>query len=241
MATASEASSIAANLDDVQRRITTAAQSAGRAGDSVKLIVVSKGRSEDQIRAAYQAGQRAFGENRVEEALPKTEALADLEGLEWHMVGHIQSRKTSEVAVWADWVHSVDRLKIARRLNDQYDGDLPLPIFLECNVSGEVSKYGWNMAEEAHWPELVGDLETVLSYTRMQVVGLMTMAPWTSEQTIIRSTFRRLRLLRDHLQEKVGRELPYLSMGMTADFEVAIQEGATHVRIGTAVFEGDQP
>jgi pyridoxal phosphate enzyme (YggS family) len=238
MATSSEINSIAANLREVQQRIKSAAQNAGRESDSVQLIVVSKGRSVEEIRAAYQAGQRAFGENRVEDAHPKVEALADLSDLEWHMVGHIQSRKTANVAAWANWVHSVDRLKIARRLNDQYARDLQLPIFLECNVSGEESKYGWDMLHEEQWPDLAEHLKMILGFTRVEVVGLMTMAPWTSDQMLIRSTFGRLRQLRDYLQTECGRELPYLSMGMTADFELAIEEGATHVRIGTAVFEG---
>jgi pyridoxal phosphate enzyme (YggS family) len=164
--------------------------------------------------------------------------LADLADLEWHMVGHIQSRKTADVAMWSDCVHSVDRFKIARRLNDQYSGDRPLPIFLECNVSGEQSKYGWDMAEENRWPLLVDDLENMLAYKQLDIIGLMTMAPWTENDQIVRSTFRKLRELRDFLQERVGRALPSLSMGMTADFEIAVQEGATHVRIGTAVFEG---
>lgn len=241
METTNEEKSIKANLQDVRRRIASAAQTAGRASDQVELVVVSKGRTVEQIRAAYQAGQRVFGENRVEEALPKNEALADLVDLEWHMVGHIQSRKTADVAAWADCVHSVDRLKIAHRLNEQYEGELPLPIFLECNVSGEESKYGWDMADEEQWPELVESLETLLGYSRLRVVGLMTMAPWTSDQSIVRTTFHQLRLLRDHLQDHSGLTLPYLSMGMTADFELAILEGATHLRIGTAVFEGAQP
>lgn len=233
-----ESNSIAANLDAVKDRIAYAAASVGRKTDSIKLIVVSKGRSVDQIRAVYQAGQRAIGENRVEEALSKRKALADLANLEWHMVGHIQSRKTVDVAVWADCVHSVDRVKIARRLHDQYAGDLPLPVFLECNVSGEESKYGWAMASENQWPRLAEDLKTMLDFSRLNIVGLMTMAPLTHDEAVLRTTFHRLRQLRDFLQREAGRELDFLSMGMTADFEIAIQEGATHVRIGTAVFDG---
>jgi pyridoxal phosphate enzyme (YggS family) len=229
---------IADNLESVRSRIARAAESVGRPADSVRLVVVSKGRTVDQMRAVYQAGQRALGENRVEEAALKYEALADLGDIEWHMVGHIQSRKTAEVVEWADWVHSVDRVKIARRLSEQYTGQQPLPIFLECNVSGEESKYGWDMADQTRWPMLAEDLETMLDYSQLRIVGLMTMAPWTSDDGIVRSTFQTLRRLRDFLQEQVGREFPFLSMGMTADFEIAIQEGATHVRIGTAVFEG---
>jgi pyridoxal phosphate enzyme (YggS family) len=233
-----EMNSIADNLRSVESRIGKAAGSVGRSTDDVELVVVTKGRSMEQIRAVYQAGQRVIGENRVEEALSKQEALADLTDLEWHMIGHIQSRKTADVALMADCVHSVDRVKIARRLNDQYSGAQPLPIFLECNVSGEESKYGWNMAEESQWPRLVDEVKTMLSYDRLSILGLMTMAPWTDDDQIVRSTFRKLRELRDELQMQVGRPFPSLSMGMTADFEIAVQEGATHVRIGTAVFEG---
>jgi pyridoxal phosphate enzyme (YggS family) len=230
---------VAANLQSVQRRIAQAAESVGRSADEVELVVVTKGRTLDQIRAVYQAGQRDIGENRVEEALTKQEALADLAEIKWHMVGHIQSRKTADVAVFADCVHSVDRVKIARRLNDQYAGDQPLPIFLECNVSGEESKYGWDMAGESEWLRMVEDLEGMLAYERLDIQGLMTMAPWTDDDQIVRSTFRRLKDLRDFLQEQVGRAFPSLSMGMTADFEIAVQEGATHVRLGTAIFEAD--
>ncbi len=235
------ASAIRENVDRVLERIAAAARRAGRDPAEVQLVAVTKGQSPEVICLGYEAGLRDFGENRVEEALPKISALADLAGVRWHMIGHIQSRKACAVPGPFALVHSVDREKIARLL-DRFaaEAGLRLPALLECNVSGESSKEGWRLDAPNSWASALEGLRTVVSLPHLQVGGLMTMAPWTEDEERVRETFRRLRELRDHLAARLPGEWGMLSMGMTDDFEVAIEEGATCVRIGRAVF-GPRP
>lgn len=231
------ASAIRVNVDRVLGRIAAVARNVGRDPAAVQLVAVTKGQPPEVIRLGYEAGLRDFGETRVEEALPKISALTDLGEARWHMIGHIQSRKARAVPGWFAMVHSVDREKIARLL-DRFaaEAGLRLPVLLECNVSGEVSKAGWRLDARSSWESALEGLRSVVSLPHLQVRGLMTMAPWTQDKERVRETFRRLRELRDYLAARLPGEWGMLSMGMTDDFEVAIEEGATCVRIGRALF-----
>ncbi len=229
-----------ANLDHVLRRMAEAAGRSNRAAESVRLIAVTKGQPADVVRMAHAAGVRDIGENRVEEALTKQAALADLTDLRWHLIGHLQSRKAGAVPGAFVLVHSIDRPKIAGALDRRAaEGGLRVPALLECNVSGEATKDGWDARPGADRAALVEALRAAAGLPNLDVSGLMTMAPWTRDQTELRSVFRRLRELRDECAAGSDR-WPELSMGMTDDFELAIEEGATMVRIGRALF-GERP
>ncbi|RMF42406.1 MAG: YggS family pyridoxal phosphate-dependent enzyme [Anaerolineae bacterium] len=229
-------STIADRYHAVRARIAEAALRAGRSPQDVQLVVVTKGHPVEAIREAVQAGARTLGENYVEEALPKLAALGEAR-LSWHMIGHVQSRKARLVAENFAWVHSLDRLKLARRLHVIADAQgKRLPVLLECNVSGEASKFGWPAWDEAAWPALCESLREVLTLPGLEVRGLMTMAPYAADPEAARPVFRRLRRLRDYLREVFPEtQWQHLSMGMSGDFEIAIEEGATIVRIGTAI------
>ncbi|OGO13627.1 MAG: YggS family pyridoxal phosphate enzyme [Chloroflexi bacterium RBG_13_68_17] len=233
---------IARNLTEVHERIAAAARHAARDPQAVRLVVVTKGRSADEIRAVYMAGARAFGENRVEEGLPKIAALRDLVEVGWHMIGHVQSRKARQVAPAFAWMHSVDRLKIARLLDQAVvTAAVRLKVFLECNVSGEESKTGWLLADRSRWEAVLPEFEQIARLPGLDVRGLMTMAPWTPRMEQARPVFATLRELQSFVCTRLGVGWSELSMGMTDDFEVAVEEGATSVRIGRAVFEGVRP
>lgn len=238
-----------ANLRSVQERIAAAAARAGRDAGEITLVAVTKMESPDAIMTAYELGQKHFGENRLEEAQEKVGELPD--DVVWHMIGHIQSRKARDVVPLFHWVHSVDRLKIARRL-DRYAADLagPLPVLLECNVSGEESKYGFaadRWAEDgpqgqAQRQALFAAVSDMVELPNLRLEGLMTMAPIVEDPELARPVFRQLRVLRDDLAAAFpGAGWSHLSMGMTDDFEVAIEEGATMVRVGRAIFEPGRP
>jgi hypothetical protein len=225
------------NVVDVQARISQAAERAGRSRDGVRLVAISKGQSVEKIRAAYHVGIRDFGENRIHEALPKLTELEEYKDIRWHMVGHIQSRKARSVIPAFTLVHSVDRWKLAQRL-DRFagEGGIKLAVLLECNVSGELAKYGWNLQDETSWSSVLPEFERILDFKNIDIHGLMTMAPWITEERILRSCFIKLRELRSFLSSKLPGSWKELSMGMTDDFEFAIEEGATIVRIGRAIF-----
>lgn len=224
------------NLDNLSRRlrevqgaIADAEVRYGRNVGSVTLLAVSKTQSPQALRAAFAAGQRRFGENYLQEALEKIEALADLE-IEWHFIGPIQSNKTRHIASHFSWVHSVDRLKVAQRLSEQRPPELPpLNICLQVNVSGEASKSGCSLAE---LPALA---RAVASLPRLHLRGLMAIP---APATTLDEQRQPLRLLRQALEElqAEGLALDTLSMGMSEDLEAAIAEGATLVRIGSAIF-----
>jgi pyridoxal phosphate enzyme (YggS family) len=221
----------------VTEQIAQAACSVGRRPSSVCLIVVTKGHPLEKVRAAIQAGIRQLGENYAEEGAEKIISLGRPDELEWHMIGHVQSRKAALVCEYYDCVQSVDSLKLARRL-DRFSGEAgrKLPIMLECNVSGEASKYGFPVWREAHRADMVSIICEILALPNLALHGLMTIAPYFEEAESARPYFRRLHVLRDYLSEKCpGANLCELSMGMSDDFQVAIQEGATMVRIGTAI------
>jgi hypothetical protein len=228
---------IESGLEQVLRRIERACARAGRAPEQVRLVAVTKGRTPEEVRAAYQAGARDFGENRVEEALPKMEALRDLGDVRWHMIGHVQSRKAPSVVGPFVVVHSVDRMKLAARLDrSAVQAQLRVRCLLECNVSGEASKEGWDLAHPQGQSSAMGDMEEVAHLPGLEVVGLMTMAPLAANPESVRPVFRRLAELRRLLEARSPGYWAELSMGMTDDFEVAVEEGATMVRIGRAVF-----
>ncbi len=224
-------------MNEVQERVEAAARRSSRDIDTIRIVGVTKTHPYNVVRAAHKAGLRLIGENRVEEALPKKAASQDLADLEWHMIGHIQSRKSKSVVDIFDAVHSVDRIKIADRLNrDAESAGLRLPILLECNVSGEASKWGWQLTEKESWPEIVDEFTRIQKLENLEVRGLMTMAPMVADPERVRPIFEKLRLLRDYLQNAVPGDWAELSMGMTEDYTVAVEEGATLLRIGRAIF-----
>ncbi|HEY1996206.1 YggS family pyridoxal phosphate-dependent enzyme [Paraburkholderia sp.] len=222
---------LAHNLAAVSQRIALAAQLADRAPDSVTLLAVSKTFPAEDVRAVHAAGQRAFGENYVQEALTKIEALADLRAsLEWHFIGPLQSNKTRPVAENFDWVHSVDRLKIAQRLAEQRPANLPpLNVCLQVNVSGEATKAGVAPADAAQVAHAIAALP------QLRLRGLMAIPEPAGGVDEQRAPHRQLRELFDKLRAD-GLELDTLSMGMSSDLEAAVLEGATIVRVGTAIF-----
>ncbi|EWC42149.1 YggS family pyridoxal phosphate-dependent enzyme [Pseudomonas stutzeri] len=219
-------STIEKNIAKVAARIRAAAQAAQRDPASVGLLAVSKTQPAAAMREAFGAGVRDFGENYLQEALDKQAELGDL-GLAWHFIGPIQSNKTKPIAEHFDWVHSVDRLKIAQRLSDQRPATLPaLNVCLQVNVSGEASKSG---CAPEDLPQLA---RAVAAMPRLHLRGLMCIPAPSDDPDEQRAAFARLRALRDEL----ALELDTLSMGMSQDLEAAIAEGATWVRIGTALF-----
>ena len=210
-------------------RIADAAIAAGRDPAMVRLLAVSKTWPADSVREAAAAGQRAFGENYVQEGAAKVDELAGL-GLEWHFIGPLQSNKTRLVANRFSWVHSIDRLKIAERLSEQRDVHLPpLEVCIQVNVSGEASKSG---VAPPDLPELA---RAVAALPRLRLRGLMAIPEPTPDVALQRARFASLRAMRDELNA-AGLALDTLSMGMSDDLEAAIAEGSTLVRVGTAIF-----
>jgi pyridoxal phosphate enzyme (YggS family) len=237
---------IARNLVRVQERIAEAALRDGRDPAEVTLIAVTKTHPAEAVVAAYQAGVRHFAENRVEEGRVKVPAsravISDSPQPIWHMIGHVQSRKAQTAVTYFDYVHSVDRLKIARRLSRfAQDAGRKLSVLLECNVSGEETKFGFALQDwerdAAQRETFLAAVEEIVALSGLAVQGLMTMAPFVTDPETVRPVFVSLRTLLDTLQERFPTcDWRHLSMGMTDDFEVAIEEGATMVRIGRAIF-----
>lgn len=231
-----DAATVVENLAQVRARMAQAALRAGRNPADVTLVAVSKTHPLAAIAAVRAAGQHEFGENRLEELWEKVRAAQaeGIDGLRWHMIGPIQSRRSSQaIGPFGSFalVHAVDRLKIAQRLSrDAEAASCVLSVLLEVNVSGEASKHGF--APE----ELRRELAALRALPGLQIEGLMTMAPREDDPEAARPVFRSLRLLRDELVRTHGLSLPQLSMGMSGDFEVAIEEGATLVRVGSAIF-----
>ena len=214
----------------VRSRIAQAAGAAKRDPDGIRLLAVSKGQTMDAIRAAYALGQRAFGENYVQEALAKAAALADLPDIEWHLIGPLQSNKARAAAQHFAWIETIDRAKVAERLSAARDAHLPrLNACVQVNISGEKSKSG--IEPDA----ALVLLRTIASLPQLVVRGLMGIAEETADAARQRSQFRSLRELYEKARAE-GFPLDTLSMGMSADLEAAIAEGATLVRVGTALF-----
>jgi pyridoxal phosphate enzyme (YggS family) len=211
------------NVQNLRERIARACERAGRSPEEVTLVAVSKTVQASAIETAFNAGIRDFGESRVQEAKPKIEQLQKLKpGVTWHMVGHLQTNKARTAADIFDIIHSVDSLKLAETLNDC--SPKRLPILIQVNVSAEASKGGFTLSEVNEALRQIGRLPN------LEIRGLMTIAPWVDNAEEVRPFFRQMRQLRDSLG------LKHLSMGMSDDFEVAIEEGATLVRIGRAIF-----
>ncbi|MDQ7990631.1 MAG: YggS family pyridoxal phosphate-dependent enzyme [Candidatus Dactylopiibacterium sp.] len=221
---------IAENLIAVGARISAAGRNCGRGETPARLLAVSKTWPAGSVREAFAAGQRAFGENYVQEAVDKIDALRDLP-IEWHFIGPLQSNKTRLVANRFAWVHAVDRLKIAQRLSEQRDAHLPpLQVCLQVNVSGEASKSG---VTPAGLPALAA---AVAALPRLTLAGLMCIPEAGADAALLRSRFHQLAGLRDSLRPALGLALDTLSMGMSDDLELAIAEGSTLVRVGSAIF-----
>lgn len=237
-------------IADVKQKIERAAGDNGRAVDEITLVAVTKSWPVEVIVQAHAAGLRHFGENRTAELAQKRPLFEKAVGADkevtWHFIGHLQSRQSRSVAEHADFFHAADRLKIIARLGrDLSQISRSLPFLLEVNISGESAKSGF---EASDWENDPGQrlflreaLQESEEQTGLACLGFMTMAPWQVDPAVIRAVFRRTRRLRDHLQQEIGRALPVLSMGMTDDFELAIAEGATHIRVGRALFGSRTP
>lgn len=221
----------------VQEEIQRTALKCGRKPEEIRVVVVSKSQPLEVIEAAIKAGIRSFGENYPEEAVDKINAFRQIESIEWHMIGHLQSRKAKLVADYFNWMHSLDSLRIAEKLEGLLaERNKHLKVLLEFNVGGEVSKFGWPASDQNHWAELIPEIEQIQRYPHLQICGLMTMPPLTATLQEAQGYFRKLRQLRDFLQERLpSLNLHELSMGTSADYPAAIIEGATMLRIGQAI------
>jgi pyridoxal phosphate enzyme (YggS family) len=213
-------------LEVVEERIREACRKSGRPREDVRLLAVSKTKPTEMIREAYEAGLRWFGENRVQEVQQKKGICPP--DIEWHLIGHLQSNKARLAASLFDKIHSVDSLKILQQLDRHAVRNLP--ILIQVNIAGDAAKFG------AKPDEVERLIEAANASARLEVCGLMTIPPFAEDPEKTRKHFRALRMLRDTAQEKTGTPLPELSMGMSHDLEVAIEEGSTWVRVGTALF-----
>ncbi len=218
---------ISNNLQDIRKVVSEAAQRAGRSASEIRMVAVTKTVGPDEIREASALGLRDFGENRLQEAKPK---LALFPGLNWHFIGHLQTNKARDVLVSFSLIHSLDRFPLAAALQRRAEQlDLTAHCLVQLNISGEKSKYGLS---EDEFPDF---LEAVRELPRVRIKGLMTMAPYHADPGETRPVFRRLKELQK-AHARPGMELKELSMGMTGDYAVAVEEGATLLRIGTALF-----
>ena len=224
-----KAMDIAANLESIEKRIAQSCERANRSQDTVQLQAVSKGQSADIVELAFKCGLKVFGENRVQEAKAKIPPSPG--SIHWHLIGHLQSNKCRDAVQLFEMIQSVDSLDLAREINKWADKSAKnMPILLEVNVAGESSKFGYS-------PEKVlEELLEINSLPKIEIHGLMTIAPWSTDAEKVRPVFKRLKELKTRCDDLLGAPLPHLSMGMSGDFEVAIEEGATIVRIGTALF-----
>ena len=228
--------SIAENVEMVRGRIRAACGRSGRRTEDVLLVAVSKTVPAEFIRQAYATGIRDFGENRVQEAAAKRSELSELAAT-WHLIGHLQSNKAKLACQLFDWVESIDSLRIGDRINQFAGaGGRKLPVLLEVNLGEEASKFGAEEAEVMRLAEAIGRLEA------LELRGLMTLPPFFEDPEKVRPYFRRLRQLARHIeaQNLSGVSMRELSMGMSHDFEIAVEEGATIVRVGTALFGSRQ-
>jgi PLP dependent protein len=231
--------SITENIASIRRRIETAARRAGRNPEEITLMAVSKTFGPERIREAYGAGLRVFGENRVQEFSAKVEALRDLSAAEWHLIGHLQSNKAGKAAELFAAVDSVDSLKLAEKLNAAAEKlGKSLAVLIEVNVGGEEAKSG----VDPESGELDALLQSAPRLNNLKIRGLMTIPPFTEDPESARPFFRKLRELRDGIRARnlAAISMETMSMGMSHDFEVAIEEGSTCIRVGTGIF-GERP
>jgi hypothetical protein len=223
---------IRANLEEIKRRMEMAALASGRSREDIKLVAVTKTVDIDGIKEAINAGITSIGENRVQEMVDKYERLKDY-SVEWHLIGHLQSNKVKYIVDKVDLIHSIDRMSVVKEI-EKWAGkvDRKIDVLIQVNVSGEESKFGLP-------PEKVsGFIDRIREYKNLKIKGLMTIAPYTDDPEKVRPVFRRLRDIFEGIREKgmEGVNMEYLSMGMTGDFEVAIEEGANIIRVGTGIF-----
>lgn len=233
---------IAHNYNVVMENVARAASKTGRSREDIKIIVVTKAHPIEKVKAAIQAGLRIFGENYAEEGAEKISMLKEHPSLEWHMIGHIQSRKAELICRYFHWVHSLDSVKLANRLN-RFAGmyQRKIPVLLQFNISGESTKFGWPAWDEGLWEGWLEEVSEIINLPNLEVQGVMGIPPFEAQGETARMYFRRLRRLREFLRKNVPQlEWPHLSMGMSADYEVAVEEGATMLRIGTAIL-GSRP
>ena len=220
---------LADNLNSIRRRIAAGCDRSGRDASSVALLAVSKTHPPETVKDAVEAGQLVFGENKVQEAKAKIPLCPG--NARWHFIGHLQSNKVRDVVELFEMIESVDSLALAQEINKRAEAAAKtMPVLLEVNVAGEASKFGYQ-------PErLLAELEGLNQLPRIELHGLMTVPPYVTDPEKARPHFRRLRELKLQCEQILGAPLPHLSMGMSGDFEVAIEEGATIVRVGTALF-----
>ena len=229
----SPVSDIAANLADVRARIATAAERAGRRASDVTLVAVSKTFGDDHVRAAQAAGQADFGENKVQEGLLKIAATSDVPGIRWHLIGHLQSNKARKAAQSFACIHSIDSSELLRRVDEAAAAEGTTPeVLIQVDLAGESTKFG------APADRVAEIARQAMRARAVRLTGLMLIPPWSTEPEETRPWFIRLRELRDRLMTDglPATALRHLSMGMSHDFEAAVEEGATIVRVGTAIF-----
>lgn len=221
--------SLAKNLNSIQQRIRTACERAGRNPESVTLLGVTKGQPPELINEAVQLGLTLFGENKVQEAKAKIPLCSSR--VRWQMIGHLQTNKCRDAVELFEMIQGVDSLHLAQEINKRAEQAAKrMPILLEINLPGEASKFGYRTEQ------LLSDLPRINALTHVEIHGLMTIPPWTPEPEKLRPIFREACELKKRCEDILGAPLPHLSMGMSGDFEVGIEEGATIVRIGTALF-----
>lgn len=220
---------IPSNINAIHQRMDAACARVGRASNSVSLLAVSKGQPPEAISLALQSGLLVFGENKVQEAKAKIPLCPGK--ARWQMIGHLQSNKCRDAVHLFEMIQSVDSFSLAQEINKwAVNLTKTMPILLEVNVAGESSKFGYT-------PEkLLADLSRINALPKIEIHGLMTIAPWSEDPEKVRPVFRKLRELKSECEQLLGAPLPQLSMGMSGDFEVAIEEGATLIRVGTALF-----
>ncbi len=229
---------IGQRLDQIRKRISRAALSCGKSPDEIALVVVTKSQPVEVIEAAISVGIRRFGENYPEETLSKILQLQGQPEIEWHMIGHLQSRKARIVVENFHILHSLDSTQLAQKLEYLLAASgKKMPSLLEFNCGGEESKFGWPAWDEKRWKELLPEISKILALKHLQISGLMTMPPLIEDEQKARPFFRKLRNLRDYLSISFpGTNFKMLSMGTSADFEIAIEEGATIIRVRASNF-----
>jgi pyridoxal phosphate enzyme (YggS family) len=229
-------SRIATNLEKVRENILRSAEISRRKPSDITLVVVSKKQPIEILEEAISAGINKFGENYPEEAIEKMGLLRHSEIIEWHMIGHLQSRKARIMVENFSMLHALDSLQLAEKLN-RILGEVgkKLPVLLECNVSGEGSKFGWKAENQEDWENIAADLSRLNFLENLLPIGLMTMPPLTKNVEEVRPYFRKLKELRNFLSYKLDMKLPELSIGTSIDYEIAIQEGSTYIRVGQAI------
>ena len=224
---------LAENLEAIRQRMAAACVRAGREPGTVTLLAVTKGQPPEAVAEAAKLGLTLFGENKVQEAKAKIPLCPGR--LRWQLIGHLQTNKCRDAVELFEMIQSVDSLHLAQEINQRAEqAARTMPILLEVNAAGEASKFGYS-------PErLLSEFSQINALPRLEIHGLMSVPPWTPDPEKVRPLFRQLRALKDQCEQLLGAPLPHLSMGMTGDFEAAIEEGATMVRIGTALF-GERP